>query len=286
MIQPIPKQVKYDRPKALLGQKLFFDPILSKNQTLSCASCHDLNNGGDDNQRFPVGINEQVGKLNTPTVLNAQFNMAQFWNGRAKSLQDQASSPIENPIEMGHDLDQIVSILKSDNYYNHAFIKLFPSGVTKENITFALAEFQKSLITPDSRFDLYLKGDKSALTPEEKEGYRLFKSKGCISCHHGVNMGGNLFAKIGIFNIYQSNSLGRYEITKDDEDKYFFKVPTLRNISQTAPYFHDGRAPNLKEAIRQMGFYQLGRVLKKDEIDKIYKFLLTLEGKVPKLSNE
>lgn len=278
-IEPIPQTVEYNYEKALLGKKLFFDPILSKDNSISCATCHDLKNGGDDGLKFSVGIDGQIGDINAPTVLNSFFNFRQFWDGRAHNLEEQALGPIENPVEMGHDFATLVKKLKVTTY-NKDFKKIYIDGITKENLADAIAEFEKTLITPNSAFDRFLKGDETAITSFEKEGYELFRSKGCISCHNGVNIGGNLYSKFGMIVDIDSKHLGKYNITKNEWDKYYFKVPSLRNISLTAPYFHDGRYDTLKEAVKTMSLVQLGRPITEKEIEKIVAFLKTLNGEL------
>lgn len=268
--------------KALLGKKLFFDTRLSKDNTISCASCHILNEGGDDNQKLSFGVNGKVGTRNSPTVYNAVFNFAQFWDGNAKDLKEQISGPIHNPVEMDSNFKHIVESLKKDTSYVNTFKKLFFEGINENNIKEAIVEFEKALITPNSKFDRYLKGENS-LTPDEFQGYTLFKEYGCISCHNGVNLGGNLFQKIGIINEthQQIDDLGRYIITKKEEDKYFFKVPTLRNIALTAPYLHDGSIDDLKKVINLMATHQIGVMISEEEIDQIDAFLHTLTGEIP-----
>ena len=280
-ITPIVKLKNIDIKKAKLGEKLFFDARLSKNNTIACASCHNLAEGGDDNLQYSFGINGQEGNMNAPTVLNAVNNFRQFWDGRAKNLQNQASGPIENPIEMGFSFKELIPKLQNSEY-KALFSKVYKEGITKNSITDAIAEYEKTLVTPNAPFDKYLKGDKNALTQKQKDGYELFKSKGCISCHHGVNLGGNLYSKFGVVQDSQSASLGRYNVTHKNRDKYYFKVPTLRNITRTAPYFHDGRTQNLKEAIKIMSQLQLGRYFTQDEVDKIDAFLHALEGEIPR----
>lgn len=279
LITPIPDKIEHHKEKATLGKKLFFDTKLSQDNTISCASCHILNDGGDDNLPVSFGINGQKGTRNAPTVLNSKFNSVQFWDGRAANLEEQAHGPIHNPIEMNSDFDEVVKKLKKDITYRDLFNSIYPTGITGENITNAIAEYEKTLITPNSQFDLYLKGDKSALNEDERNGYKLFKEYGCISCHNGVNIGGNLMQKIGILEEYQTKDYGRYNVTKNEEDKYYFKVPTLRNIQLTSPYFHDGLTPTLKEAVKKMSYYQVGYTLTDKETDDIVKFLKTLTGK-------
>ncbi|PHS41336.1 MAG: cytochrome B6 [Sulfurovum sp.] len=281
-IVPIPSEVQVDDKKVALGKKLFFDKILSKDKTLSCASCHNLQHNGADTTQYTKGIEGKVGLFNVPTVYNAVYNFRQFWDGRAKNLKEQALNPITNPVEMGNSLPVVLHDLKESSIYPRLFNAIYDDGITQSNLADVLAEYEKTLITPNSPFDLYLKGDLNALNAKELEGYRLFKTKGCISCHNGVNIGGNLYNKFGIFKDAKSRELGRYNTTHKEQDKYVFKVPSLRNIALTAPYMHDGRAETLKEAVNIMSQYQLGRPMQKDELDSIVLFLETLTGEFPK----
>ncbi len=280
-IEPLPKNVQVDARKAALGKKLFFDTMLSRDNTISCATCHNLREGGDDNLRFSFGIHGQEGTINSPTVYNAVFNFRQFWDGRAVDLQDQAGGPIENPVEMGFTFKELIKRLQKSSYKKE-FDAIYKDGITKANITDAIAEYEKTLITPNAPFDRYLRGDKTAITQEQKEGYELFKAKGCVSCHHGINVGGNLYNKFGIFEDSNSSNLGRYNVTHKDRDKHYFKVPSLRNIAQTAPYFHDGRTYDLDAAVYTMAKYQLGRKITPQEVAKIVAFLHSLNGELPK----
>lgn len=282
-ITPIPDKTDIYLKKALLGKKLFNDPILSKDNTIACSSCHILSEGGDDNQKVSMGIEGKLGNINSPTVLNSVFNFRQFWDGRAKNLKEQAIGPIENPVEMANSFEILVPKLKKTIYLKD-FNELYSNGITKENIIDAIAEFEKALITPNSDFDRFLKGDDTAITEVQKEGYALFKSKGCISCHHGINVGGNLYSKFGVIIDIKTNNLGRYNLTQKEKDKYYFKVPTLRNIEKTAPYFHDARTDSLSEAVKIMALYQLGRPINDDEISKIVEFLKSLTGKLPEIA--
>jgi cytochrome c peroxidase len=279
-IQPIPEQLPVNPRKAALGKQLFFDPILSRDSTVSCASCHLLEMGGDDNSKHSFGIEGQEGDINAPTVLNAVFNFRQFWDGRAGDLAEQAMGPIENPIEMGHRFPDLIKKL-SATPYRAKFEAIYAEGLTRENIADAIAEYEKTLITPNAPFDRYLNGDESAITPEQKEGYALFKSKGCIACHHGINVGGNLYNKFGVMEDAGSRHLGRFNVTGNEADRFMFKVPTLRNITETAPYFHDGRTYSLVEAVIIMSRYQLGRQITMEEVRKIVAFLVSLKGDIP-----
>ena len=296
-ILPLPKIIKYDKNKALLGKKLYFDPILSKDNTISCASCHSLDLAGVDNLQFSFGIKGQMGNINTPTVLNSIFNFRQMWDGRAKTLANQVQFPITNPKEMGNSFENLIRSLKNDTYYNKTFKEIYQNGITKENIGDALEEFQKTLITP-SAFDDYLRGNKNAITNNQKKGYELFNKKGCVSCHNGINIGGGLYSQFGLSdeniarNLTKQNTdsknledeynpnLGLYNITKNDFDKFYFKVPTLRNVALTYPYLHNGRIKTLNEAISSIAKAQLGLDLTKEETFLIEEFLKSLNGKV------
>ena len=278
-ITPIPFDIPVNTQKANLGKELFFDTILSKDNTLSCNSCHLLNQGGVDNLQFSVGIYGKVGNINAPTILNSTFNFVQFWDGRAKNLQEQAMGPITNPIEMGHSFDELIKKLEKTSY-KQKFDSIYKDGITPFNLTNAIAEYEKTLITPNAPFDKYLNGDENAISNETKQGYELFKTQGCIACHHGVNVGGNLYAKFGVISELQSDSKGRYEVSKNELDKYYFKVPTLRNIELTAPYLHDGRIDNLEDTVKFMAHYQLGKSLSQEDVEKIVLFLKSLTGKI------
>lgn len=286
LIRPIDDKLDVNINKALLGKKLFFDKRLSKDNTISCASCHIIEEGGDDNKRVSTGVGNKKGSLNAPTVLNARYNFVQFWDGRARDLKEQAGGPIHNPIEMATDIKEVIKKINQDSGYVKRFKEVFDDKIKAEYILEAIAEFEKALVTPNSRFDKYLKGDEKALTSEEKDGFILFKSYGCISCHNGVNMGGNLFQKMGILKqkYYGNNKYyGRYNVTKNEEDKFFYKVPTLRNIEKTAPYFHSGEVTTLKEAIELMMEYQLGVKPDGQSVERILSFLKTLNGDMPKI---
>jgi cytochrome c peroxidase len=284
-IQPIPAEVDLDPGKVLLGEKLFNAPQLSHNNTISCATCHNLDLGGTDRSAHSTGINGQTGQINAPTVFNSSYNFKQFWDGRAETLSAQIDGPTYAVDEMGSNWEEITEKLRQLPEYVSEFAPLYQDGIREENIKDAIATFERSLITPNSRFDQYLRGNQEILTKEEKEGYRTFKSVGCISCHQGVNVGGNLFQEFGVMGNYFKDrghlteaDLGRFNITHHEYDKYVFKVPSLRNISRTYPYFHDGSAGTLEAAVTVMSKYQLGRELSSQEIVSIVKFLRTLDG--------
>jgi len=279
-IIPIPLHVEgVDTRKAKLGKELFFDMALSKDGTISCAICHALRLGGDDNQKVSIGIKGQKGNINAPTVLNARYNFVQFWNGRAKDLKEQVSGPIENPKEMGNNFPNLVKTLNKYEY-KEEFKLIYKDAITKENIIDAIVQYEKTLVTPNAPFDKFLRGDIAAINKDAKKGYKLFKSKGCIKCHNGINIGGNMYAKFGEFKESKSPSLGRYEVSKNKKDKYYFKVPTLRNIEKTAPYLHDGRFDSLSKVVRFMLNTKLENKSTKKEIHDIVEFLKSLNGKV------
>ena len=282
-IVPIPLSVEYNKERAELGKKLFFDTGLSKDGTISCASCHQLPGSGADITAFSFGVNGAEGGIHSPTVLNSGFNFVQFWDGRAKDLQEQVKGPITNPVEMANELHTVLVYVKANPAYLKAFHTNYEEGLTEETLANAIAEFEKALFTPNSRFDKYLRGNRKVLTQQEKEGYALFKDYGCISCHNGVNMGGNMYQQFGAMQIYKSkkNNLGRFNVTQNEEDKYFFKVPSLRNIAITPPYLHDGSAKTLKDVIKKMMQYQVGVVPELEDIDTIEAFLKTLTGDSP-----
>lgn len=285
LIEPLPTDFKYDEKKALLGKKLFHDTLLSRDYTISCATCHNISDGGDDNLKYSVGIDAQEGVINSPTVLNSKYNFLQMWDGRAKNLIEQASIPLENPLEMDITMKEVLKRLKKDNFYSLMFKEIYEDGITGANVIDAIVEFESALVTPNSKFDKYLNGDKTALNEEELEGFALFQENGCVSCHNGINIGGNLYQKVGILKRYvgDKNSTGRYNITNKDKDLYYFKVPTLRNIDLTAPYLHDGSRKNLEDIVSFMMIYQVGIIADTDEIKKIVTFLKTLTGDTPKI---
>lgn len=283
-ITPLPERVELDARKVALGERLFNDVRLSADDSLSCASCHALNKGGTDHQAHSVGIGGVRGKVNAPSVFNSGFNFRQFWDGRAANLEEQAAGPVHNPIEMGSSWQQVLGKLERDRDIVDLFAALYPDGLQSHNIQDAIATFERSLITP-SRFDRFLRGERDALSAREQAGYLLFKDYGCTACHQGMNVGGNLYQSFGIFGNYfldrgkdTLEDQGRYNVTKREEDRHRFKVPSLRNVALTAPYFHDGSVPQLHEAIRVMGRYQLGRVLNDQEIADIAAFLGSLSG--------
>ncbi len=288
-IKPLPEKVEdVDPRKAELGRRLYFDPLLSGDGTVSCASCHSFSKGGADGRAGSIGIKGQRGPISAPTVLNARYHVAQFWDGRAKDLQEQALGPVENPVEMGDKWENVVKEVAQDAWYAKAFQDVFGGKITKETITEAIAEYEKTLVTP-APFDRYLRGDPSAIDDRAKEGYALFKEVGCATCHNGIAVGGGMFQKMGVVRNYFEErgrpvteaDLGRYNVTKNEADKHVFKVPSLRNVALTAPYFHDGFATTLQDAVKLMARFQLGKELTDEQVGKIVAFLESLTGQMP-----
>lgn len=283
-ILPLPPAQPLPPEKVALGEKLFHDPRLSRDNSISCASCHDLSRGGADRSRFSAGINGAMGEVNAPTVFNAGLNVAQFWDGRARSLEEQAAGPVHNPAEMGSSWDEVVGKLREDAEYRAQFRRVYSDGISPANIAGAIAAFERSLITPNARFDRYLRGEKDALSRDELEGYRRFVNHGCASCHQGAAIGGNMFQRFGVMGDYFKGrpatgaDLGRFNVTGQEEDRHVFKVPSLRNVAATSPYFHDGSARTLSDAVRVMGKYQLGKDMSSEDVRLVVAFLHTLSG--------
>lgn len=269
-----------------LGKKLFFDPRLSQSGFLSCNSCHNLSLGGTDNLRASIGHEWQRTVMNAPTVLNASLNVAQFWDGRAKDLRQQAGEPIANPSEMAMPHRLAVDVLRSIPGYAGEFNRVFGAGrIDMDKVTQAIAAFEETLVTPNSRFDRWLRGNKRALDADELRGWQLFKRSGCIACHYGEALGGRSFEPMGVMEPYRSRvyAIGRQAVTGVDADRFSFKVPTLRNVELTSPYFHDGAAATLGEAVDVMGRLQLGREFSARENAQIVAFLKTLTGDQPRI---
>lgn len=289
-IRPLPDAPESNPRLVTLGKQLFFDGILSADGSVRCASCHDIGNGGDDGKQHSTGISGKEGGVNAPTVLNAGLNFVQFWDGRAPTLEDQAGGPVENPLEMGSTLPAVVGRISAKKEYKTAFAALFPDGVTSGHVREAIAAFERTLLTPDAPIDRYLRGDTNALTAEQKEGYELFKSAGCIACHQGANVGGNMFQRFGVLGNYFAErgnvtqaDYGRFNVTHEESDRHVFRVPSLRNVELTAPYFHDGTAQTLDRAVRVMAKFQLGRQLTDLQVERIVAFLKALTGKQPQV---
>lgn len=285
-IRPIPDSIAVDAAKVQLGKELYHDTRLSGDGTVSCATCHGIETAGVDNDQFSEGIAGQLGGINAPTSYNAVFNFVQFWDGRAATLAEQAAGPPLNPVEMGSkSFEEIAAKLAEDTDFSKRFLASYPEGINEKTITDAIAEYEKTLLTPNSPFDLYLKGDKTAMTEEQIEGYAIFKDYKCATCHAGVNMGGLSYELMGQRdNYFQNREIneksgltdsdnGRWAQTKVERDRYRFKTPTLRNVALTWPYYHDGSVTTLEKAIEMMAEFQVGRKMSESEIAKVKTFL-------------
>ncbi len=290
-IKPVPEEVDVNVAKAMLGRMLFYDPRLSKDNTISCYSCHKLDSGGDDGRQVSIGVEGKLGEVNSPTVFNTGFNFKQLWNGRASTVDDMNDVPVQSPSVMGSLWPEVVAKLAEHESYPARFNALYSDGINSENIKNALGEFLRSLITPHSRFDQWLKGDDTALTGQEKHGYTLFKYYGCASCHQGVNVGGNTFQVFGVFKDYFKQrgnitdaDLGRFNVTGNPADRHVFKVPSLRLAALTAPYLHDGSVATLREAVDLMFEFQLGIEAPEEDKDAIGAFIKALVGESTDLS--
>ena len=292
-VRPIPDSIAVDARKVALGEALYHDTRLSGDGTVSCATCHGINTAGVDNKQYSEGIKGQLGGVNAPTSFNACFNFVQFWDGRAATLAEQAGGPPLNPVEMGSaSFDEIAARLSADADFTARFKAVYPEGLNEQTITDAIAEYEKTLVTPNSPFDRYLKGDKQALTAEQVEGYALFKEYNCATCHAGVNMGGLSYELMGkradYFKDREINAKsgltdadnGRWAQTKVERDRYRFKTPTLRNVALTWPYYHDGSVPTLDKAIDMMARYQVGREMPAADVQKVQSFLQALTGEL------
>lgn len=282
LFEPLPKDIKYDKEIVKLGRELFYDPILSKDNDVSCFSCH-FNYGADDKQ-FSKGTNNKLGNMNSPSVFNLPFKIGYFWNGRKESIESQVQEPIFEKTEMAASKEVIISRLNNSDKYIKLFKNAYNQAPNFKNMIDAIYQFEETLISVDSKFDRYLRGEEK-LSKKEKEGLDLFISYGCVSCHNGINIGGNSYQKFGsVIKREETNEKwnDRYDVTKKQSDKMVFVVPSLRNVEKTAPYFHDGSALSLKDAIILMGYHNIGVKLKDTEIDAIEAFLKTLTGEIPK----
>lgn len=286
-ILPIPLEVDVNPQKVALGRMLFNDPRLSKDGTVSCSSCHELAKGGADGRRVSLGVGGAEGKINSPTVYNTAGNFRQFWDGRADDLHAQIDGPLQADNEMAGLWPDVVTKLYSDPDYPGLFDAIYPDGINRDSIRDAIVEFERQLISPNSRFDKWLRGDASALSERELRGYELFKQYGCASCHQGANVGGNMFQVFGVLNSYFEErgnitpaDMGRFNVTGNEADKHAFKVPSLRLAALTPPYLHDGSAATLRDAVDKMFRYQLGREAPDDEKDDIVEFIKTLAGEL------
>jgi cytochrome c peroxidase len=286
-IAPIRPAQEINLAQAELGKKLYFDPRLSKSGFISCNSCHNLSMGGTDNLPTSIGDHWQQGPINSPTVLNSSLSVAQFWDGRAADLKEQAGGPIANPGEMGFTHELAVGVLESiPGYVNEFKLVYGEDGIDIDKVTEAIAEFEETLVTPNSRFDQWLLGDENALSDDEVAGYTLFKNSGCVACHNGAAAGGTTFQKMGLVEPYQTDNPaeGRFAVTGKDADRFNFKVPTLRNVELTYPYFHDGAAWSLQDAVDTMGRIQLGKKFTPEENTQIVAFLKSMTGEQPSFS--
>ncbi len=277
--------------KIELGKLLYFDPRLSASALISCNTCHNIGMGGDDYQETATGHGWQRGPRNSPTVLNSVFNIAQFWDGRAPDLKEQAKGPVQASVEMNNTPEMAVKTLKSMPDYGEAFKNAFPGEndpVTFDNMAKAIEAFEATLLTPNSPLDMYLRGNSRALSAAEKEGLRLFMEKGCSACHGGINMGGAGYYAFGVVDHpadeILAGDVGRSKVTGTKSDEYVFKAPTLRNIVLTPPYFHSGKVWSLREAVAIMGSSQLGISLSEADIDMIVTFLETTTGEQPQVT--
>ena len=284
-LRPLPAPPVLNPAQVELGRKLFNDARLSANGSVSCASCHQLSNGGADDKAFSINASGKPESVNTPSIFNASLNFKQFWDGRADTLEQQIDAVVRSPDEMNTTWAAVLTTLGNDAAYRAEFKAAFADGISEATVQNALASYERTLLTADSRFDQYLRGDTDILTIEEKYGYRRFKEYGCVACHQGVNIGGNMFQKFGVMGDYfqargslTDADLGRYRITGDEEDRYVFKVPSLRNVALTAPYFHDASAATLADAVDVMFKYQLGRLPSEEDKHLIVLFLKTLTG--------
>jgi cytochrome c peroxidase len=289
MFAPLPTQADNAQnpvtaEKIKLGKKLYFETKLSNANDISCNSCHGLNSYGVDNKQFSSGHKGQLGDRNSPSVYNSALHTSQFWDGRAKDVEEQALGPIMNPVEMamGGETD-VIGRLKADPEYPALFKAAFPKDtdpITFANVGKAIGAFERTLQTP-SRFDDFLKGNDKALSAQEKKGLETFKSVGCATCHFGDTVGGKMFQKLGLVKPYPTTDPGRFKVTNNEFEKYFFKVPSLRNVEKTAPYFHDGSIKTLDQAVKTMAEYQLGKTLTDEQTADIVAFLKSLTGTLP-----
>lgn len=290
-VVPAVKDNAITREKVELGKLLFFEPRLSASHLISCNTCHNLSMGGDDNLETSIGHGWQKGPRNAPTVLNAVFNAAQFWDGRAEDLKAQAKGPVQAGVEMASTPERVVTTLESLPDYIERFKKAFPNEadpVSFDNMAKAIEAFEATLITPASPFDQFLEGNTSALTMEQRHGLRLFIDKGCANCHAGLNLGGEGYYPFGVVEqpgaeVLPTGDKGRFQVTKTASETYVFRAGPLRNIELTAPYFHSGKVWNLEQAVAIMGTSQLGEQLNDGEVKAIVAFLRALTGEQPKV---
>ncbi|MBN1236920.1 MAG: c-type cytochrome [Gammaproteobacteria bacterium] len=286
-ITPLPPPPPADPAKVRLGKALYNDTRLSADDSISCATCHDLGRGGDDGRRYSIGVGGAATAVNAPTVLNSSLNLAQFWDGRALTLEAQVAETVQNPTEMGGDWSVIERRLRDDESMVEQFARVYGTRPGRDEIIDATATYLRALVTPDSPFDRYLRGDAAAIGDGARRGYETFVDLGCISCHQGRNVGGNLFQRFGVMGDYFEDrgslvaaDYGRFNVTGREQDRFRFKVPSLRNVAATAPYFHDGSAATLDEAVRAMIRYQLGRPADDEQVERLGDFLRSLSGEL------
>jgi cytochrome c peroxidase len=285
-ITPIPNTIELNQLKVQLGRILFHDKRLSKDNSVACSSCHNLNRAGQDGIAVAIGVKGLKGSVNSPTVFNSGFAFRQFWDGRSPTLEDQVGGPIHNPVEMASNWQEVISKLRSDPKIVSMFDQIWQEEISRHGIQEAITEFERSLITPNSPFDRYLMGEEAALTADEISGWHLFRDLGCISCHQGIGIGNNMYANLGVMGDYfgdrgkpiVESDLGRFNVTGKERDKHVFKVPGLRNVALTAPYFHDGSIDTLDEVVNTMARYQLGINLNKEQRNQLVSFLKSLTG--------
>jgi cytochrome c peroxidase len=295
-LKPLEAPKNLDVLKVKLGERLFHDVRLSKDDTLSCASCHNLALGGADNKALSVGINGGIGDVNSPTVYNSGLLFRQFWDGRAETLEHQVDGPVQADVEMGSSWPEVILKLYKDDTYSAEFGAIYKDdgdAISRPHVKEAIAEFERSLVTVDSPFDRYLKGDDNAIDTQAKEGYRLFKHYGCASCHQGANVGGNMYQLFGVVTSYfkkqdkiTKGDKGRFNVTGNPQDMHLFKVPSLRMAALTPPYLHNGKAKTLRDAVDIMFEHQLGRKAEDKDKEAIVHFIKTLVGKHPALKQE
>ena len=295
-LKPLEAPKDLNASKVKLGERLFRDVRLSKDDTISCLSCHNLAAGGSDNKALSAGIQGKLGLVNSPTVYNSGLLFRQFWDGRAETLSEQVDGPVQTDVEMGSLWSEVIVKLNKDDTYPNEFKSIYPDdgdAISRQHIKDAIAEFERSLVTINSPFDRYLKGDKNAIDEQAKEGYRLFKHYGCASCHQGANVGGNMYQTFGVVTSYfekqgkiTKGDRGRFNVTGNPQDMHMFKVPSLRMAALTAPYLHNGKAKTLRQAVDIMFEHQLGRKAPDKDKEAIIHFIKTLVGEHPLLKKE
>ena len=287
-IQPIPRIVDLDPDWVALGERLFADPVLSE-KGVSCEQCHHIDKNGADGLATSMDTRGGSDFVNTPTIFNVGFNSNFTWRGHVTTLEEQVDAVLKNKKHMDGKWENIIDRMRANDFYRRTFARVFPDAITVSNIKKVLAAYERSLITPDAPFDRFLNGEQGAISEDQKSGYHLFRQYGCVSCHQGVNVGGNLLAKLGTYRdpfqdstetgVINAYNQGRYTISGDENDRHVFRVPSLRNVAVTAPYFHLGRVKTLESAVRFMAYYQVGREMPEQDVRLIAEFLKSLTGK-------